>query len=92
MAANLSTKRAEALVIPPTDFVLVSAAAPTGSGTITLPDGCRGLRVGTAGALNVIINEQNRDGVPMFAGDNPGFFTAVRRDAGNTAANIWAII
>lgn len=92
MAQNLSTKRAEALIIPAVDFVLVSATAPTSAGVIPLPAGCRGLRVGTAGVLNVSINGEDRDGLPMFAGDNPGFFTAVRGDAANTAANIWAIL
>lgn len=92
MPSNFSSKRAEALVIPPTDFVLVSTTAPTGSGTIDLPEGCRGLLVGTGGLLNVTINGQNRDGVPFPVGVMPGFFTAVRRDAGNTAANIWAVV
>lgn len=92
MPQGFSTKRAEALVLPPSDFVLVSATAPTGTGTIALPDGCRGLLVGVGGVLNVTINGQNRDGIPFPIGVMPGFFTAIRRDAGNTAANIWAVV
>lgn len=82
--------RAEQLVLPPSDFVLVSSGEP--GSTIPLPTGCRGLRVGTAGALNVTMSNGNqRDGLPMIVGDNPGLFSEVRATAGG-AQNIWAIV
>lgn len=84
--------RAEQYVVPATDVVLVSVAAPTSGGPFALPEGTRGLLVGTAGALTVEINGQTRTAVPFTQGSNPGFFTAVVVDAGNTAANIWAIL
>lgn len=85
-------RRAETFVLPPRDFILVSAAAPTGTGVLTLPEDTRGLLVGVAGVLNVTINGEARDGLPFPVGLMPGFFTEVRRDAANTAANIWAIL
>ena len=81
--------RSEQLVVPPVDFVLVSTAAPASD--ITLPEGCRGLLIGTAGTLNVTMqNGSQRNGLPFLQGQNPGFFATVR--TGGTAANIWAII
>ena len=82
--------RHDKAVIPPSDFVLVAAGEP--GGTIALPDNCRGLLIGTAGALNVTMqNGSARDSVPMAAGVNPGQFAAVRATVGG-AQNIWAIV
>ena len=84
MGTNATSK-----VLPPSDFILVSAAAPASD--IALPPNCRGLLVGTAGNLNVTMqNGAMRNGVPVFQGQNPGFFQTVR--SGGTAANIWAIV
>ena len=82
--------RSEQFVVPPEDFVLVSAGEPNSD--VALPEGCRGLLVGTAGALNVTMRRGGtRDSVPMVQGINPGFFSIVRTTAGG-AANIWAIV
>lgn len=76
-------------VLPPSDLILVNAGIPDSD--VTLPRGCRGLLVETGGTLNVTMkNGQERDGVPFFAGQNPGFFIAVR--SGGDAENIWAIV
>lgn len=79
--------RAEQFVLPPNDLISVSVPM---SGETALPEGTRGLLVGTAGSLNVVINGTNRDGVPFVVGQNPGFFTALR--PGGTASNLWAIV
>ena len=82
--------RAEQYVIPPVDFVLVSATAVTTD--VNLPEGCRGLLVGTAGALNVTMsNGQERNSVPFIQGINPGFFQTVRVSTGG-AQDVWAIV
>lgn len=86
------TKRAESQVTPPTDFVLVSTTAPTMGADITLPAGTRGLLVGTGGLLSVTLKSARRDGVPFPVGLMPGSFVTVHTDAGNTAANIWAVL
>lgn len=80
--------RSEAQVRPPRGFVLVSAGIP--STDIVLPDGTRGLLIGSAGALNVTIDGVQLDGLPFQAGTNPGFFEVVR--SGGAASNIWAIL
>ena len=82
--------RSEQYVIPPEDFILVSATE-VGADT-ELPANCRGLLVGTAGALNVVMTTgQERDNVPMIQGINPGFFRTVRVSTGG-AQNVWAIV
>jgi len=73
----------------PNDFILVSAAAPLG--TTVLSENCRGLLVGTAGSLNVTMqNGSVRTGVPFQAGVNPGRFAEV--NSGGTAENIWQVL
>ena len=82
--------RAEQYVLPPHDLILVSTAAPATD--IDLPENCRGLLVGTAGSLNIVMQTgQERDDVPFFQGINPGFFSRVRTSVGG-AQNIWAIV
>ena len=84
MATSASGK-----VLPPSDFILVNAGVPDAD--VTLPPGCRGLLVGTGGSLNVtMVNGEQRNAVPFFAGQNPGFFRTVR--SGGDAENIWAIV
>ncbi len=76
-------------VIPPVDFVLVSAGAP--SSDVTLPNNCRGLLVGATGTINVTMaNGERRDNLPIFQGQNPGRFAIVH--GGGNAENIWAIV
>lgn len=73
----------------PNDFLLVSAGAP--GGTTILSELCRGLLVGTAGSITVVMqNGQLRANVPFQAGVNPGRFAEVR--AGGDAENIWQVI
>jgi len=73
----------------PNDFTVVSAGVPVG--TVVLSDECRGLLVGTAGSLNVVMKGGVvRTGVPFQAGINPGCFVEVR--AGGTAENIWEVV
>ncbi len=80
--------RSEQYVIPPVRYHLISSGTP--SMEITLPAGCRGLRIGTAGTLNLTMEEGGPvTSFPMMQGDNPGFFTSIQ--SGGTASNIWAI-
>lgn len=77
----------------PEDFVLLTATAYTMGADIACPEGTRGLLVETAGVQDVTMaNGEDRDLVPLVAGINPGRFSALRSDASNTAANIWAIV
>lgn len=77
----------------PEDFVLLTTNAYTMGADIDCPEGCRGLLVETAGVQDVTMeNDEDRDLVPLVAGINPGRFKALRADASNTAANIWAIV
>jgi len=87
-----NNRRAEAFVIPPIDFELVSATT-VGSDTALNPL-CRGLLVGKAGFLNVTMQNGNqRNGVPFIEGTTPGFFAEVRTSTATGAArNVWAII
>lgn len=75
--------RAETFVLPPFDFL------PVASGAVlfdtTLPSNCRGLLIGTAGALNITMEGNNRDDVPFQVGQNPGFFQIVRAANGTAA-------
>lgn len=78
------------LVVPPYDFVLVASGA-VGVDT-DLPENCRGLLIGTAGSLNVVMsNGVERDDVPFIQGINPGLFRTVRISGGG-AQNVWAIV
>ncbi len=73
----------------PNDFALQSSGAPTGE--IPLPDGTRGLLIGTAGSLNVTMqNGEIRVAVPFQVGINPGRFKSIQ--TGGTAASVWAIL
>lgn len=92
MPSPSPTRRAESYVLPPFDFVLVSAT--TVAVDTQLPANCRGLLCGKAGYLNVTMQNGNaRDGVPMIEGSNPGFFAAVREStAAGAARNVWAIV
>ena len=82
--------RHDKAIAPPNDFVQLHAAAPAGSNQ-ACPANTRGLMVGTAGTLNVVMaNGQTRTGVPFPAGFTPGFFAAV--NTGGTAQNIWAVV
>lgn len=85
-----NNRRAESFVIPPIDFVLVGAGEVTS--TQNLPENCRGLLVGTAGFLNVVMqNGQTRNGVPFIEGLTPGFFAQVLDSTGG-AQNVWAVV
>ena len=80
--------RSEQYVVPPVDFILVSSGVPASNSNLS--ENTRGLLVGAAGTLNVTMrNGEERNGVPFFAGTNPGFFAIVR--SGGTAENIWEI-
>ena len=82
MSMSLSTKQ----VIPITRMELVSSEAVTQNATAK--KGCRGLRVGQAGTLNISFkNGFQADGIPFTVGDHPMFLSAVR--SGGDAENIW---
>lgn len=81
--------RAEQYIIPPVDLILVAAGAVTTE--TPLPSGCRGLLVGTAGSLNVTINDSAKTSVPFLQGINPGFFQSVQASPSG-AQDIWAIV
>ena len=86
MASNPIYERAgDASSRPADDYIPVTKA------DADLPDGtCRALRVETAGTLNLTTKEGvERDGVPVFAGDNPLICSQVR--LGGTADGIWAL-
>ena len=89
MADNFySGKRYESGVIPPLKFILVEATTITS--TETLPEGCRGLRIGTAGTLSGTMQDDSIfTDLPVFQGDNPGHFKTL---TSGTAQNIWAIV
>ena len=76
-------------MLPPNDLTLVSAT--TVDEDTDLPAGCRGLLVGTAGALSVVMKDGSTlSAVPFQAGINPGFFVEIKT-LGSTAENVWAI-
>lgn len=76
-------------VAVPSDFIQL--AASTVGSPVDCPRGCRGLLLGTAGTLNVTMeNGEDRDGLPLPAGVTSGRFKALR--TGGTAENIWAIV
>lgn len=86
-------RRYEYFVLPPFEYRLLTAAALTAGGAIDCPEGTRGLLVGTAGAQHTsMAGGTTQDALPLQQGINPGFFTQLRVDAGNTAADIWAIL
>lgn len=77
----------------PTQFVLLTAAAYTAGGDILTPPDTRALLVGTAGVQDItMMNNTTADLLPLQVGINLGEFKALRSDAGNTAANIWAVV
>ena len=82
-------RRAEYFVQPARRYVRV-AAGQVGSEVI-LPGGCRGLRVGVAGTLNVTMQDGTVCvGLPVFAGDNPGYFASIQTSTEQGAAeNVW---
>lgn len=83
------TKSNQAQVVPPYDLIPVSSGVP--SADVDLPDNTRGLLVGTAGSLNITMeNGEQRDAVPFVQGTNPGRFRQVR--IGGTAQNVWAVV
>lgn len=85
--------RAEQWVVPAEQFVLLTSTALTAGNDVDCPSGTRGLLVGTAGAQDVSMRDgSTADLLPLIQGVNPGFFATIRVDAGNTAANIWAIL
>lgn len=76
----------------PYNLSQVSSGVP--NGTTALGDDCRGLLVGTAGQLIVVMQDGNvLSGVPFIAGINPGYFVEVRNSTGlgTPASNIWKI-
>ncbi len=82
----------ERLTNIPVNFTLLTLAAQTGGGDIVCPANTRGLLVGTPGAQDTtMVNDATQDLLPLVAGLNPGAFKALRSDAANTAADIWAI-
>lgn len=87
-----NNRRAESFVIPPVDFVLVSAT--TVAADTDLPANCRGILVGTAGFLNVTMqNGSAPNSMPFIEGLTPGFFTKVRISTGaGAASNVWAVV
>lgn len=86
-------------IAPPNDFIMVSATT-VGSDTVLASISgvgagpVRGLLIGTAGYLNVIMqNGQTRTGVPFQAGINPGLFkTVLTSTSGTPAQNVWVIV
>jgi len=73
----------------PGDFVQLASGAPS-SGPYDCPDRTRGVLVGVAGTLDVVmLNGEARTGIPVPAGIMPGRFAQV---TGGTAQNIWAIL
>lgn len=78
----------EQYILPPQQFVLVSSGSVTAD--IELSENCRGLLVGSAGTLNVTMqNGTMANGLPFLQGVNPGFFKVIR--SGGNAENTWAI-
>lgn len=88
-------RRYEYWVQPPTEYHFVSLE-PITSGEpqdFVLPQGATGLLVGTAGVQDVThTNGEDADALPLQQGFNPGFFSVLRINPINTAANIWAKI
>jgi len=85
-------RRAESFVIPPIDFVLVDAGEVDTE--TPLPANCRGILVGVAGFLNVVMqNGQERTALPFIEGLTPGFFATIKVSTGAGAAqNVWAVV
>lgn len=82
-------RRAEQFVLPITSVDLVSAGTVSATYTVSGDEICRGVRVGTAGTLNLTIDGEEHDDFPIFQGDNPIVIEAIR--AGGSASNIWAL-
>lgn len=83
--------RHDKAILPAVSFRLVAAGTVGAGEAGDLPDGTRGLRVGTAGTLNVTMSDgEIITDFPVFQGDNPGRFQSVQQ--GGTASNIWAIL
>ena len=70
-------RRLESYVVPAIDFVLISTGAVLVD--TNAPDNCRGLLIGTAGALNLTMSNGNqRNQVPFQVGPTGGFIRTIR--------------
>jgi hypothetical protein len=76
----------------PRKMTQLASGAPSGTIVISqTPYPCRGLLVGTAGVLDVVMEGTTvLTGMPFIAGLNPGRFKELRGTA-NTVANVWAV-
>ncbi len=82
-------RRAEYFVQPAIRYVRVTTGQITSP--VTLTEACRGLRVGVAGTLNVTMKDGTVCvGLPVFAGDNPGYFASIQTSTEQGAAeHVW---
>jgi hypothetical protein len=73
----------------PNDFVQQFTGVPNSEKV--LPPNTRGILLGTAGTLNVTMeNGSARLLVPFQAGINPGRFASIQ--TGGTGSNVWAVV
>lgn len=81
-------------ILVPQAYILVLGKDPLKLGpSVALPPDTMGLRVLTPGEQSVKMrNGHETTLLPLFLGDNFGFFSELLPDAKNKAAFIWAIV